>query len=72
MTRFRIEERVGVIVIYDIQHPEYEDETECHVGFPSVVASWHGYYDKDRWKIWDWQKEKAKKLCDMLNQNIKE
>ena len=43
-SRFRLEERSGIVAIYDTQHPEYADTPGCHADYPWVVCSWKGRY----------------------------
>ena len=43
-SRFRLEERSGIVAIYDTQHPEYMDTTGCHADYPWVVCLWSGRY----------------------------
>jgi hypothetical protein len=73
--RFRVEKRTGIVAIYDTKHPDYHDANGCHADFPFVVAHWSGYAAKGddgcvRWNLCDWQIEKARKLCAMLNGEV--
>lgn len=42
--RFRVEQRTGIVAIYDTHHPEYEDTNGCHGDYPWVVCFWMGIY----------------------------
>ena len=74
MTRHRVEERSGIILIYDTEHEEYQDTPGAHADYPWVVASWHGYcvesLSGDYWEIHDWQRKKANHLCNLLNSAV--
>jgi len=67
--RFYIDERGGCIAVRD--KTKDCDSQGLHSDMDGVIAMWTGVqsYDKDGmvyWKIHDWQKEKAKALCDRL------
>jgi len=42
--RYIIEERTGIVAIYDTQHPEFKETNGCHSDYPWVVCSWTGRY----------------------------
>jgi hypothetical protein len=65
--RFIIEERSGVIAIYDTLHPEFEETQGCHSDYPWTVASWHGSFNDGYWTLNQWQIDKAKSTCQLLN-----
>ena len=80
-SRFRVEERSGVVAVYDTEHPEYHDTPGCHADYPWVVCSWHGRYVKPsspectngagHWVLEKWQTDKAHEACRLLNANPK-
>ena len=67
--RFKVEERTGIIAVYDTSHPGYEDAPGCHADYPWVVASWTGVYNESEgfWSMQQWQRDKAYALCNLLN-----
>lgn len=71
--QFIIDKRVGIIAILDTLNESYKDRNNGVYGDESyVIASWNGKYtgsdDEDwGWDLYDWQIEKAKKLCKILN-----
>ena len=67
--RYRVEERSGIVAVYDTQHPQYEITNGCHGDYPWVVASWSGIYDKEavHWDVEAWKVEKAHALVRELN-----
>ena len=78
-SRFRVEERSGVVAVYDTEHPEYHDTPGCHADYPWVVCSWHGRYVEPsspectngagHWVLDKWQTDKAHEACRLLNAN---
>jgi hypothetical protein len=65
--RFYIDDRVGCIAVRD---REKDDEWSpgLHSEMDGVMAYWHGRKGPDGvWGVLDWQKGKAKALCDELN-----
>ena len=81
-SRFRVEERSGIVAVYDTAHPEYQDTPGCHADYPWVVCSWRGRYVKPpspecingvgHWVLEGWQLEKARNVCGLLNANVLE
>ena len=69
MPRFIVEERSGIIAIYDTHHQAYRNTPGCHADYPWVVAAWYGEYNKERsrWEIRKWKIEKAYQLASLLN-----
>ena len=67
--RFVVDERSGIIAIYDTHHPQYKETPGCSRKFPWTVASWEGSMSTDgtHWLLDPWQIEKAHALADMLN-----
>lgn len=67
--RFRVEKRIGIVAVYDLEHPQYNPDWQgCHSDLPWVVATWTGYDDpKEGWCLYDFQVQKANELCAMLN-----
>lgn len=76
-SRFRLEERSGIVAIYDTHHPEYEDTPGCHADYPWVVCSWGGRYvtppDPEclngcgHWTVEKRWIEKARQTLELLN-----
>ena len=76
-SRFRLEERSGIVAIYDTQHPEYVDTPGCHADYPWVVCSWKGRYvtppDPEclngcgHWTVEKRWVEKAYRTLELLN-----
>jgi hypothetical protein len=76
-SRFRIEERSGIVAIYDTQHPEYEETAGCHADYPWIVCSWGGRYvtppdpeclnGSGHWTVEKRWIEKAHQTLDLLN-----
>jgi hypothetical protein len=62
--RYQIDERVGCIAVVDT---EIFRENCLAPDFDGVVAYWAGLRGKNGWEVQSWQKEKAQKLCDLLN-----
>jgi hypothetical protein len=68
--RFYIDERSGCIAVRE--RVDYDISPGLHQDLPDVLAYWGGesYHDDEgmiRWRIHDWQREKAEKLCAELN-----
>lgn len=68
-SRFRVEERSGIVAVYDTTHPEYRDTPGCHADYPWTVCSWHGAYDETagRWNVDQRWIDKARAACELLN-----
>jgi hypothetical protein len=68
-SRFRIEERSGIVAVYDTAHAEYQDTPGCHADYPWTVCSWHGAYDEKagHWNVDQRWIDKARAACDLLN-----
>jgi hypothetical protein len=68
-SRFRIEERSGIVAVYDTAHPEYQDTPGCHADYPWTVCSWHGAYDEKagHWNVDQRWIDKARAACELLN-----
>lgn len=74
-SRFRVEERSGIIAVYDTAHPEYdEDSPGCHGDYPWTVCFWKGWYDEKagHWSLEKRWIEKAHEACRLLNKEITE
>lgn len=71
--RFTLEERSGIIAIYDTEHPDYQDTPGCHADYPWVVAHWNGSPVMnvnggiDYWKVDNRWVNKAKETLNLLN-----
>ena len=71
--RFILEERSGIVAIYDTHHPDYEVTAGCHSDYPWVVCSWGGspvYSDTGSIAYWEVEPRwivKAKQTLDLLN-----
>lgn len=71
--RFHLEERLGILAIYDMEHPEYQDSPGCRADLPYVVASWSAERVDDEegrlhhWEMPEWKQRKAKRLLAILN-----
>lgn len=68
--RFYIDERGGCIAVRD-RRLDNEEDQGLHADMDGVLAFWLGAKDDDKlgmscWTVPDWQKEKAKALCDRL------
>jgi len=68
-SRFRVEERSGIIAVYDTAHPEYQDTPGCHADYPWTVCSWHGAFDEKagHWNVDQRWVDKARAACELLN-----
>lgn len=71
LKRFYIDERAGCIAVRD-REKDSEWEQGLHPDMEGVIAFWSGHKVVDtsnmtQWEISDWQKLKAKNLCDQLN-----
>ena len=68
-SRFRVEERSGIVAVYDTKHPEYRNAPGCHADFPWVVCSWSGSYDEKagHWNVDQRWIDKAHAACELLN-----
>ena len=71
-SRFRLEERSGIVAIYDTAHPEYRDTPGCHGDYPWTICHWNGVYTADaggfgKWSVDERLLEKAKQTCALLN-----
>lgn len=69
--RFYIDERVGCIAVRDKTKKD-EWRSGLSQEDDDVMAFWRGdkvYNDSgmEEWRVYDWQKVKAKQLCDELN-----
>ena len=67
--RFRVEERSGIVAVYDTAHPEYQDTPGCHADYPWTVCSWHGAFDEKagHWNVDQRWVDKARAACELLN-----
>ena len=67
--RFRVEERSGIVAVYDTAHPEYQDTPGCHADHPWTVCSWHGAFDEKagHWNVDQRWVDKARAACELLN-----
>lgn len=73
-SRFRVEERSGIVAIYDTEHDLYDDTPGCHGDYPWCVAYWTGHPVKDEekgyikyWEVDNWKIKRAHETCDLLN-----
>ena len=68
-SRFRVEERSGIVAVYDTEHPEYQDTPGCHADYPWTVCSWHGTFDETagHWNVDQRWIDKAHAACELLN-----
>ena len=64
MSRYKVDVRVGIILIVDTQHPDFE-ENSCISGSDYIVNYWTGTYD-GFWKIEEWQVNQATIYCELL------
>tara|TARA_R110000765_G_scaffold143226_3_gene244772 strand:+ start:331 stop:618 length:288 start_codon:yes stop_codon:yes gene_type:complete len=67
--RFYVDERSGCVAVRE--RVGYDISPGLHQDLPDVMAYWSGekYLDDDsmvRWRVADWQLEKANKLCESL------
>lgn len=71
--RFILEERSGIVAIYDTHHPDYEQTPGCHADYPWVVCHWNGspvYSDAGGIAYWEVEPRwitKARQTRDLLN-----
>ena len=67
--RFYIDERVGCIAVREHVDNNEPESQGLHEDYPDVMAYWMGEKEEgaSRWRILDWQIEKATRLCDELN-----
>lgn len=76
-SRFRIEERSGIVAIYDTHHPDYSDTPGCHADYPWTVCHWQGRYatfpdpacvnGTGNWTVEKRWIDKAQSTLDLLN-----
>lgn len=71
MSRYTLDERVGIVAIRDKQHPAYIAEGGLHADDPDVVAYAMGKFERsDNGIIWSndmWKIHKLAELCGLLN-----
>lgn len=69
MPRFRVEERSGIVAVYDTHHTDYQETPGCHPDYPWCVASWMGIYDTvaGHWSVDPWKIDRAHALAAALN-----
>jgi hypothetical protein len=77
LVRFVLEQRSGIVAIYDTAHPEYKVTVGCHADYPWVVCHWCGRYvtppDPEcvngcgHWVVEQRWVEKAKETLELLN-----
>ena len=73
LVRFLLEERGGIVAIYDTSHPEYEVTAGCQADYPWVVAHWNGspvMNESGGIKYWEVEPRwtaKAKETLELLN-----
>ena len=75
--RFVIEQRSGIIAIYDTEHEKCIETQGCHSDYPWVIASWKGHYvtppdpeclnGTGHWVIEKRWIDKAHEVCATLN-----
>lgn len=70
--RFILEERSGIVAIYDTRHPEYESTHGCHADYPWVVCHWngspvYGEHGIQHWEVEPRWTEKARRTLELLN-----
>jgi hypothetical protein len=70
MEKYYVDKRVGCVAVRE--KVDYEVSPGCHSGLPDVVAFWGGRrIENDEppvfWEVYEWQIEKAERLCDLLN-----
>jgi len=71
--RFILEERSGIVAIYDTRHPDYENTPGCHADYPWVVCHWNGspvYSDAGGIAYWEVEPRwitKARQTLDLIN-----
>lgn len=70
--RFLLDERSGIIAIYDSQHRLFHETAGCHADYPWTVCYWSGKQVEHEngsvsWTLDPEVIQKARETCDLLN-----
>lgn len=71
--RFQVDERSGIIAVYDTHHNQYHETEGCHADYPWVVCHWSGHRVEQEdgstaWSLDPRWVRKAEEACELLNE----